>query len=52
MPESGGKLLDLLAVAEDARTFAALGSAGRLSAGVTLPPPAPVFPRWVEPEAQ
>ena len=52
MPESGGKLLDLLAVAEDARTFAALGSAGRLSAGVTLPPPVPVFPRWVEPEAQ
>jgi methionyl-tRNA synthetase len=51
MPESGAKLLDLLAVPNDARTFAALGSAGRLSAGVTLPAPVPVFPRWVAPEA-
>ena len=51
MPESGAKLLDLLAVPNDARTFAALGNAARLSAGVRLPAPEPVFPRWVEPEA-
>ena len=60
MPESMGRLLDLLAVAPDARTFAALEAgeaAGRLDAphrlepGRALPAPAPVFPRYVEPEA-
>jgi methionyl-tRNA synthetase len=51
MPESGARLLDLLAVPEDARSFAALGGATRLAAGVALPPPAPVFPRWVAAEA-
>jgi methionyl-tRNA synthetase len=49
IPESAGKLLDLLGVPADARDFAALGAA-RLAAGVTLPPPAPVFPRYVEPK--
>jgi methionyl-tRNA synthetase len=60
MPGSMGKLLDLLAVSPEARTFAALETgeaAGRLHArhrlepGRALPPPAPVFPRYVEPEA-
>ena len=60
MPGSMAKLLDLLALSPDARTFAALetgGSAGALSApnrlepGRALPPPAAVFPRYVEPEA-
>jgi methionyl-tRNA synthetase len=51
MPESAAKLLDLLAVPADKRDFAALGAAGRLAAGTTLPAPEPVFPRWVEPEA-
>ncbi|MCR4283247.1 MAG: methionine--tRNA ligase [Bauldia sp.] len=51
MPESGAKLLDLLAVPPDARTFAALGSAGRLPAGPKLPEPQPVFPRYVAPTA-
>jgi methionyl-tRNA synthetase len=48
MPESAAKLLDQVGVPDDARDFAVLGSAGRLSSGVKLPPPAPVFPRHVE----
>ncbi|WP_349360631.1 methionine--tRNA ligase [Stappia sp.] len=48
MPESAGKLLDLLVVAEDARGFDRLGEAGRLAPGTELPKPAGVFPRYVE----
>jgi methionyl-tRNA synthetase len=51
MPEAAGKLLDLLAVPPSERDFTHLGGAHRIVAGVTLPPPAPVFPRYVEPEA-
>jgi methionyl-tRNA synthetase len=51
VPASAGKLLDLLGVAPSDRQFNRLGAAGqRLAAGTTLPPPAPVFPRYVEPE--
>ena len=53
MPGSSAKILSLLAVPEDARDFAHLGS--RLAAGTMLPAPSPVFPRWqpkVEPEAE
>ena len=46
MPVSAAKLLDLLAV-ED-RDFAALGAAHRIAPGAKLPPPTPVFPRYVE----
>jgi len=46
MPGSSAKLLDLLAVPEDARSFAALDEA--LTAGTALPAPAGVFPRYVE----
>jgi methionyl-tRNA synthetase len=49
MPEASAKLLDLLAVPESERSFAALGAA--LLAGTALPPPAGIFPRHVEPEA-
>jgi len=57
MPSSMGALLDLLAVAPEARAFAAAGAgarAGRLDAphriepGRALPAPSPVFPRYVE----
>jgi methionyl-tRNA synthetase len=48
MPEAAGRILDLLAIPSDRRDFAALGQ--RIVAGVELPPPAPVFPRYVEPE--
>lgn len=51
MPTSAGKLLDLLAVAEDNRSFAQLGEAGRLQAGTDLPKPSGVFPRYVEQES-
>ncbi|MBB5751259.1 methionine--tRNA ligase [Prosthecomicrobium pneumaticum] len=52
MPESAAKLLDLLAVPAEARSFEALGPAGRLAAGTTLPAPAGVFPRYVEPATE
>jgi methionyl-tRNA synthetase len=51
MPASAGKLLDLLGVPAKERGFEMLGGAKRLAPGVALPPPAPVFPRFVEAEA-
>jgi len=51
MPESAGKLLDQLGVPEHARDFAKLGPKGRLKPGTVLPPPSPVFPRYIEAEA-
>jgi methionyl-tRNA synthetase len=50
MPGSADRLLDLLAVPTDARAFTALGPAGRLQSGTTLPAPQGVFPRYVEAE--
>ena len=50
MPRSAARLLDLLAVPADARSFASLGEAGRLEAGRALPPPVAIFPRYVEQE--
>ena len=59
MPASMGALLDLLSVPPEARTFAALDAGEkpgqldaprRLEPGRALPPPAPVFPRYVEAE--
>jgi methionyl-tRNA synthetase len=49
MPESAAKLLDLLGVSPDERTFAYLGEKGRLKAGARIPEPQGVFPRYVEP---
>jgi methionyl-tRNA synthetase len=52
MPASAAKLLDLLAIPAGQRSFATLGAAGRrIAPGTALPQPAPVFPRYVEPEA-
>jgi methionyl-tRNA synthetase len=51
MPDAAGKLLDLLAVPATERVFAFLGGGHRIAAGSTLPAPAPVFPRYVEPDA-
>ena len=48
MPDACAKLLDILGIAPDARDFAALGT--RIKGGTQLPPPAPVFPRYVEPK--
>jgi methionyl-tRNA synthetase len=48
MPDACAKLLDILGIAPDARDFAALAT--RIKGGTQLPPPAPVFPRYVEPK--
>jgi methionyl-tRNA synthetase len=50
MPQAAARLLDLIAVPADRRDFTALGGSVRLPPGSILPPPAPVFPRYVEPE--
>ena len=45
------ELSDLGALIDrDARSFAALGAAGRLRPGTELPAPTGVFPRYVEPK--
>jgi methionyl-tRNA synthetase len=49
MPESAGKLLDLLAIPQNERMFAFLGGKHRIAAAETLPPPLPIFPRYLEP---
>jgi methionyl-tRNA synthetase len=51
LPERAAKLLDLLAVAPDARGLADVGEGGRLAPGTPLPAPAPIFPRFVEEDA-
>jgi len=51
MPASAARLLDLLGVTADARSFASLGVDGRLAPGTPLPAPSGIFPRYVEPEA-
>ena len=52
MPASAGKLLDLLGVPATERDFSRLGDGKkRIAPGTALPPPAPVFPRYVEPPA-
>jgi methionyl-tRNA synthetase len=52
MPESAGKLLDLLAVPAAERNFAFLDGKHRIAPGAKLPAPAPVFPRYVEAASQ
>jgi methionyl-tRNA synthetase len=50
MPASMEKLLDLLSVPARARNFANAEIARGLVAGTLLPPPAPVFPRYIDAE--
>ena len=52
MPDAAARLLGLLGVAESGRSFAALGAEGRLVPGTALPPPQPVFPRYIEMEGE
>jgi methionyl-tRNA synthetase len=47
MPSSAAKLLDALGQPAEARSFAAFATP--IAAGTTLPPPVPVFPKYVEP---
>jgi methionyl-tRNA synthetase len=51
MPGSAAKLLDLLAIPPGERQFNELGGGRRIAAGSALPPPIPVFPRYVDSEA-
>jgi methionyl-tRNA synthetase len=50
MPVKMAKLLDDLAVPADARNFDKATAERRLAADTALPAPAPIFPRYVEPE--
>jgi methionyl-tRNA synthetase len=49
MPTSMARMLDQLGVAADARDLASLSAP--IPAGTALPPPAGVFPRFVEESA-
>jgi methionyl-tRNA synthetase len=51
IPQSADKLLDLLGVKNEDRTFAHLTD-GWLKPGAELPAPQGIFPRYVEQEAQ
>ncbi len=51
MPQSADKLLDLLAIPASEREFRFLVRR-RIKKGSELPPPAPVFPRYVEPPSE
>jgi methionyl-tRNA synthetase len=48
VPGSAAKLLGLLAVQQDERSFAHLDDSNALVSGTVLPAPQPVFPRYVE----
>ncbi len=51
MPTACGKLLDILGVPAEKRSFAELGGGARIVGGSELPAPMAIFPRYVEPEA-
>ena len=50
VPQAMTKLLDSLAVMPEARSFAFAETNDDAAPGRALPPPSPVFPRYVEPE--
>jgi methionyl-tRNA synthetase len=52
MPSSAARMLDQLAIKPEQRGFSELKPGVRIEPGVTLPPPAPVFPRYVEPDPE
>jgi methionyl-tRNA synthetase len=49
MPAACAGMLDSLGIPADERNFTMLGGHVRIKPGTTLPPPVPVFPRYVEP---
>ncbi len=51
VPTAATRLLDLLGIPPDARAIARIGEGDRLVPGTPLPPPQPIFPRYVEPDA-
>ena len=50
VPAAAAKLLDLLNVSSDDRSFAHIRPVNRLSPGGALMQPVPIFPRYIEPE--
>ena len=50
IPNSSSKILDLLVVPQDKRGFKHLSPHNSMTSGIDLPPPEPVFPRFVEKE--
>jgi methionyl-tRNA synthetase len=52
IPGAAAKLLDLIGVAGDRRMLKDIGARDRIEKGRVLPAPAPIFPRYVEPELQ
>jgi methionyl-tRNA synthetase len=50
VPGAAARLLNLLGRSSEARDLAHAGPAHRLEPGCALPPPEPIFPRYVEPE--
>ena len=52
IPESAGRLLNLLGVPADLRMFSHTNAGYRVDAGTILPPPQPIFPRYVEAETE
>ncbi len=50
IPAAAAKLLDFLGVKADERGLSQAAPEHRLFSGVDLPAPAPIFPRYVEPE--
>ena len=50
VPTAAGKLLNLLGISPDERGLSRVGPTHRLMPGRALPPPEPIFPRYVEPE--
>ena len=52
MPQSMSKMLDLMNVAPDQRTFTAIGPEHALKPGLTIDKPEGVFPRYVEAEQE
>ncbi len=52
IPRSASKLLDLLGTAEEARMFANVEKGPNLAPGTKLPAPEPIFPRYIDAEAE
>lgn len=48
IPDTAGKLLDMLGIAEDRRTFAHIGEQNRLGPGTPIAKPEGLFPRVVQ----
>jgi methionyl-tRNA synthetase len=51
IPGAAAKLLELLGVEPERRLLADIGETRRIGPGRALPPPSPIFPRYVEPIA-